>query len=75
MKAILEFDLPEEQLEFETANNAQNMKGLVWDFGEQLRGWDKHGHNFKTADDAVDKIRAYFIQCINDYNLDATFYG
>ena len=73
MKATLEFDMPDDQPEFETAINAQKMKDLIWDFGEQLRGWDKRGHNFKTADDAVDKIRDYFIKRINDYNLD--FYG
>jgi len=73
LKATLEFDLPDEQLEFETANNAGKMKSLIWDFGEQLRSWDKYGHNFKTADDAIDEIRAYFIQCINDYNLDSTY--
>jgi hypothetical protein len=73
MKAILEFDLPDEQLEFETATNAGKMKSLIWDFGEQLRSWDNYGHNFKTADDAIDGIRDYFIQCINDYNLDTTY--
>jgi hypothetical protein len=73
MKAILEFDLPDEQLEFETAKNAEKMKSLIWDFGEQLRSWDKYGHNFKNADDAIDRIRANFIQCINDYNLDNTY--
>jgi len=70
MKATLEFDMPEDQPEFETAINAHKMKSLLLDFGEQLRAWDKYGHNFKDADDTVDKIRQYFIQCVNDYGLD-----
>lgn len=72
MKAVFEFNLPEDQREYEVMIQASKAQAFLWDFSQQLRSWYKYGHQFKDADDAVDKIREEFYQLLNehDVNLD-----
>jgi hypothetical protein len=42
MKAILEFDLPEENTDFKSAINGHNYKNAIWDFDQMLRSEMKH---------------------------------
>jgi hypothetical protein len=55
MKAILEFNLPEDDFEFETANNAGKMKSVLWEMDRWLR------NNIENAPDAMseDEHKAY----------------
>jgi hypothetical protein len=69
MKAILEFDLPEEAYEFGLAIQSKNLRGAMFDIEQQLRSWYKYGHEFKDADEAIREIRDYFYGVINDYNI------
>ena len=41
-KAILEFNLPEEESEYRSANQGQNMRWAIWEFYNQLRSKYKH---------------------------------
>lgn len=66
MKAILEFNLPEDQREYEVVTQATKMQSFLWDFSQQLRNWQKYGHQFKDANDCLDKIREEFYRLIND---------
>lgn len=43
MKAILEFNLPEESSEHQTAVDAAKWKGVLWDLDQWLRSQVKHG--------------------------------
>jgi len=61
MKAKLEFDLPEEQPEFNLACKAGELHGNLWDLTEQIRTWRKHGHRFKDADELLDALWEYCI--------------
>jgi len=69
MKAILEFDLPEDLIEYTKVNKAQDYFLALWDIGEQLRSWDKYGHPFKDADDALTQIREDFYRVMNHFNI------
>ena len=71
MKGILEFNLdePDDMLSFTRANKAQDYFLALWDIGEQLRSWDKHGHPFKDADDALVQIREDFYRVMNHFNI------
>lgn len=69
MKATLTFTLPEEQVEFDTAIQANATKSMLWDFAQQLRSWRKYHHDFENADDALDKIREEFYRLLNEYNV------
>ena len=42
MKAVLEFDLPEENTDFKSAINGHNYKNAIWDFDQMLRSEMKH---------------------------------
>jgi hypothetical protein len=42
MKAILEFDLPEENDDFQAAINGHNYKSAVWNFDQLLRSEIKY---------------------------------
>ena len=66
MKAIIEFNLPEDQREYEVMNQSNRVQSFLWDWSQQLRSWDKYGHTFTSADDAVDKIRAEFYRLLNE---------
>jgi hypothetical protein len=69
MKAILEFNLPEDIIDFTKATKAQDYFHALWDIGVQLRSWEKHGHSFKDADDAVVQIREDFYKVMNHFNI------
>lgn len=70
MKAILEFNLPEDQHSYEVAVQAPRVQSFLWDFSQQLREWYKYHHNFTSADDALDKIREEFYRLLNEHNID-----
>ncbi|NBW29630.1 hypothetical protein EBR37_04580 [bacterium] len=72
MKAIFEFNLPEDQHQYDVMNQASKMQRFLWEFSEELRSWQKYGHKFENADDAVEKIREEFYTLLNNYevNLD-----
>ena len=65
MKAILEFNLPEDQRLFEIANQAPDMVAAIGHFEDTLRSYIKYGHNFKTANEAIESIRALLHEEIN----------
>ena len=69
MKAIIEFNLPEDQNYYDVANQSPRMLALLWDLSEQLRSWYKHGHDFKDADDALYNIRETFYKLINEHDV------
>lgn len=65
MKAILEFNLPEDQRLFEMANQAPDMVAAIGHFEDRLRSYIKYGHEFKSADEALYSIRALLHDEIN----------
>jgi len=69
LKAILQFNLPEEHEEFRLANEGAHWQLVVWEFDQKLRGYIKHGHEFKSADEAVEHIRKQLHEEMNDRNL------
>ena len=69
MKATFEFNLPEDQREYEVMNQASKMQSFLWDFSQQLRSWYKYHHDFKDADDALDKIRDEFYRLLNNHEV------
>jgi hypothetical protein len=53
MKAILEFDLPEENSDFQAAINGHNYKSAIWEFDQLLRS------EIKYKDLPEDTYKAY----------------
>jgi len=72
MKTIFEFDLPEDQREYEIMSKSLKTQSFLWEFSQQLRAWYKYHHDFKDANDALTKIREEFYRLLNihEVNID-----
>ena len=57
MKGILEFTLPEEQPEFETAVNAGKYKSILWNLDQMLRHKIRHVEMTEAEDKLCQEIR------------------
>ena len=67
MKAKLEFNLPEDQDEFNAATKAMDWALLVWDLDQQCRDWIKYdNHNFKTLEDALQGMRVVIQEAMEE---------
>ena len=51
MKAILEFNLPEDQIEFEFTTNGSKWWNVCWDMDQWLRGNIKHAPDSMSDDE------------------------
>jgi hypothetical protein len=69
MKAILEFNLPEDQTEYEVIIQASKVQSFLWDFSQQLRAWYKYDNDFKDSDDALEKIHDEFYRLLNEHSV------
>lgn len=65
MKAILEFNLPEDNQEFELHTKALKMYSTLWDLDLWLRGEVKY-HEREEFDEVRDKLR----EIMNDNRID-----
>lgn len=57
MKATLEFNIPEESNEHLIAVRSGDLATEMQHSWEQVRSWLKHGHTFKTPDEALESVR------------------
>ena len=71
MKATLEFNLPDDELEFQTAVDGPKMKLALWDIDQWLRGQTKHAPDDMSQDtyDALILCRERLHQIMNSYNV------
>jgi hypothetical protein len=59
-KAILEFNLPEEQSEFETTTNAEKYYSILWELDQYLR------NSIKYASDEIPQANIDTFQMVRD---------
>ena len=64
MKAILEFNLPEDNQEFELTSKALKMYSTLWDFDVWLRT------EIKYKDKELDEVREKLRELMNDNRID-----
>ena len=64
MKAILKYNLPEEEKDFNMVCKAGDMASALWDIEQYLRSVDKH----ETGDD-IEKIRSGFYTILTQYDI------
>jgi len=50
MKAILEFNLPEDQTEYQMVNDASKMFSVIWDMKQWLRSQTKYAPDSMSDD-------------------------
>jgi len=73
MKAILEFNLPEDQTEYQMANDASKMSSVLWNMKQWLRGQLKFPENMNLSDDGyqvLEQCRDKLNELLMDNNLD-----
>jgi hypothetical protein len=71
MKAILEFNLPEEQAEHYCAIKGADMLNVLWELKAELRAMLKYGDLPDKQYEIVEKIQGYLLESLsdNDVNL------
>ena len=71
MKAILEFNLPEEQAEHYCAIKGADMLNVLWELKAELRSMLKYGELPDKQYEIVEKIQGYLLESLsdNDVNL------
>jgi hypothetical protein len=69
MKAILEFNLPEEQEAHYEAVNGSAFRYCLQELDGELRSWLKYGHSFTGAEDALKRVRDELHQLIHDNDV------
>lgn len=71
MKATLEFNLGDldDEVAHGLAIHGQDFALVCVDIDQVLRDWLKHGHNFKTADEALQEIRDVLHGCLDDRGI------
>jgi len=58
MKAILEFDLPDDKEQFDVASKAMDWAILAWDIDQSVRSLLKyHPEKYETGQQALEHIR------------------
>ena len=72
MKAILEFNLPEDDAEFYCATKGTAMLNALWELKAELRSMLKYGDLPEQQYEIVEKIQGFLIDSLNDneVNLD-----
>ena len=66
MNAQFSFNLPEEQETYDIFNQSGEMASALSEIYMFLRRVYKHGHNYQTADDAVNDIYTKFFEFCED---------
>lgn len=72
MEAILKFSLPEDQYEYDTANNASKYRSVLWDLDQYLRDKVKYpAEDYDSVEiDTYDKVRTELWNLLNEHNID-----
>ena len=71
MKAILEFNLPDDQQEYDLANNALNFWRVLYELDQELRSKTKYAEDNLPQDkyDAYQEVRDMLHELMTDNNV------
>jgi len=70
MKAILEFNLPEDNEDFDVASRAMSWAILAWDIDQMIRSLLKyHPDEYKTGEQALEHVREEIYNIMEEKGL------
>jgi hypothetical protein len=70
MKAILEFNLPEDSEEFNVASKSMEWAILAWDIDQMIRSLLKyHPDEYKTGEQALEHVREEIYNIMEEKGL------
>jgi len=72
-KAILKFNLPEEQEDFDLTMKAQDLRSAICMFRDFLRTHVKYGAREDLNTDTVEKVREELFRLLDEYNVTNLF--
>lgn len=61
--------MPDDEVEFNWANNGYNYYSVLCELDNELRSKIKYGNEFVSADDALEYIRNYLFQKLEEHNI------
>jgi hypothetical protein len=70
MKATLEFNLPDDQHEWDNAVNANAMYLALWDLSQEIRTLWKYEELSEEEWNMVERIRDKFYEILNDNHIE-----
>ena len=69
MKATLEFNLPDDQAEFDFATQGSKMYNALWEISQELRTLWKYEELDEKEWDMVERIRNKFFEILEDHQI------
>jgi predicted nucleotidyltransferase len=69
MKATLEFNLPDDQTEFDFAVQGSNMYSALWEISQELRTLWKYEELKEEEWDMVERIRNKFYEILDENQI------
>ena len=69
MKAILEFNLPDEQHEFYCATKGQDMISVLWELQQELRKLYKYEELNKDETLIVERLQSFLNNSLNENEI------
>ena len=69
MKAILEFNLPEEQAEHYCAIKGSDMLNVLWELKAELRSMRKYQELKENQYEIIEKLEQFLIDTLNDHEI------
>lgn len=69
MKAILEFNLPNDKAEYKAATQGMDWALAMWDLSQYIRGCLKYGHSYKDADAAFEAVREKILEICETHKV------
>ena len=69
MKAILEFNLPEDEHEFYCANKGKDMFVVLWNLQQELRKLYKYEELNEDEYKIVERLRDFLNDSLNDHEI------
>jgi len=70
MKAIIEFNLPEDQEQYNVSTRAMDWALLVWELDNSIRNLLKyHPEEYKTSTEALEHIRRDIVEIMEEKGL------
>ena len=69
MKAILEFNLPEDEVEYYCANKGTAMLNVLWELQQELRKMYKYEELNKDETLIVERLRNFLNHSLNEHEI------
>lgn len=69
MQAILKFELPKDEEQLDVAIKATDLYLSLFDLDQKFREYLKHGHDFKTADEALEAMWDNLHEIMTDHGV------